>query len=261
MHTIASEMVVGAEEHAAAVSPYPYNLQPARTSQDAAAEPVAKVIVPQEERAEVAATQWAEDNQNSFADPMPTRNPHGSSAALRAALTRGPVSLPSDEQLPRCTRNSFGALCAFYRGSARRTSERTEIHARGLGGKAIDGVPSCTSYGPDSERSDGGTRARGSASAQLDLISGIAMGRNTWPDLKFVPDTFSRDLTLRLRYQGESTLGGQDSCEVRCVRDVPRTRTVHPAAILTRLRRGDTSSVARDVLVLCRPRSVQHTAK
>ncbi|KAJ7461448.1 hypothetical protein FB451DRAFT_1404681 [Mycena latifolia] len=65
MHTIAeasprsaSETVVGAEEHAAAVSPYPYDLQPV---QDAPAEPVAESSVP-EERAEVPQPQqWADE--------------------------------------------------------------------------------------------------------------------------------------------------------------------------------------------------------
>ncbi|KAJ7472519.1 hypothetical protein FB451DRAFT_1469232, partial [Mycena latifolia] len=44
--TSASETVVGAEEHAGAVSPYPYSLQPVQASQDAPAEPLAEANAP-----------------------------------------------------------------------------------------------------------------------------------------------------------------------------------------------------------------------
>ncbi|KAJ7455156.1 hypothetical protein FB451DRAFT_1184484 [Mycena latifolia] len=140
MHTIAeaspgsaSETVVGAE-HAAAVPPYPYDLQPV---QDAPAEPVAESSVP-EERAEVpqprqwadeggwdsravfmpitevvpAAATVAEDNQNPFADPPP---------AERLAAQRGRVCIldvriaPLSRYYVAASRDSSGALCAVSR--------------------------------------------------------------------------------------------------------------------------------------------------
>ncbi|KAJ7455135.1 hypothetical protein FB451DRAFT_1184463 [Mycena latifolia] len=83
-------------------------------------------------------------------------------------------------------------------------------------------------------RKDATPSARMAGRAREDLISGIAMGRNTWPDLKFAPDAFLE----------ESTLGGQDSCEVRCVRDVSRTRAGRRAAVLTRCLFGATGIAA-----------------
>ncbi|KAJ7472505.1 hypothetical protein FB451DRAFT_1175250 [Mycena latifolia] len=93
---------------------------------------------------------------------MHARNPHGSSAALRAART---------ELVRRVVRGFWvnvapvpRVLCSLTilgrRGSARRASERTSTRMRGLGGGAIDGAPSCASCGRESERSDGSTRAR-----------------------------------------------------------------------------------------------------
>ncbi|KAJ7472497.1 hypothetical protein FB451DRAFT_1249718 [Mycena latifolia] len=135
MHTIveaspgsASETVVGTEEHAAAVAPYPYDLQPA---QDAPAEPVAEANVPEEERAEVPQPrQW--DSKAMF---MPVSEVVPAAATVAAEASRAsrcpraihtdppqhcaplswPPLLPSDEQFPICTRNSFavprGSVC------------------------------------------------------------------------------------------------------------------------------------------------------
>ncbi|KAJ7443460.1 hypothetical protein FB451DRAFT_1376706 [Mycena latifolia] len=111
MHTIAeaspgsaSETVVGVEEHAAAVSPYPYDLQPVQASQDVPAEPVAEADVPEEERAEAPQPQqWAD------------KGGWDSGAIYIAAPRRGPASLPADERFPICTRDSVavsrGSVC------------------------------------------------------------------------------------------------------------------------------------------------------
>ncbi|KAJ7429838.1 hypothetical protein FB451DRAFT_1575266 [Mycena latifolia] len=73
----ASETVIGVEKHAAAVSLYPYGLQPA---QDAPAEPVAEANV-------LRARRYRSRGSKGISSiPMPARSPHGSSAALRAAL-------------------------------------------------------------------------------------------------------------------------------------------------------------------------------
>ncbi|KAJ7472516.1 hypothetical protein FB451DRAFT_1175261 [Mycena latifolia] len=88
-----------------------------------------------------------------------------------ATSRRGSASSPSDERFPICT-HFLEARCA---------SERKGIRVRRLGGQAIEGTPSCTSYGWESECSDGGMRACKSASAQ-----------------------FRNRPVLRFRYRGES---------------------------------------------------------
>ncbi|KAJ7443423.1 hypothetical protein FB451DRAFT_1190037 [Mycena latifolia] len=198
--------------------------------------------------ADTVAATVAEDNQHPFTDPMPARNPHGSSAALRATRRSHATLWLHGEALPHrpVTNRSLFApgtrsarFCAFLK--ARRASERKGTRVRGLGGGAIDGAPSCASYGRESERSDGETRAR--------------EGRQ---GLSFILFTFTLGaLGAFSRKRGCARMGRVAACEVRCVRDVRRTRAVHPAAVLTRLRgeagdwgAGVTSSVARDVLVL-----------
>ncbi|KAJ7461423.1 hypothetical protein FB451DRAFT_1268103 [Mycena latifolia] len=171
MHTIveaspgsASETVVGTEEHAAAVAPYPYDLQPA---QDAPAEPVAEANVPEEERAEVpqprqwdskamfmpvsevvpaAATVAAEASRASRCPRAIHTDPPRHCAPLSWYLywgfTARPPLLPSDEQFPICTRNSFavpsplralGWRDARARGSARLSFDRSTVMLGTLG--------------------------------------------------------------------------------------------------------------------------------
>ncbi|KAJ7443470.1 hypothetical protein FB451DRAFT_1568679 [Mycena latifolia] len=230
MHTFAeaspgsaSETVVGAE-HAAAVVPYPYDLQPV---QDAPAEPVAESSVP-EERAEVPRPrQWADEGgwdsravfmpvsevvsaAATIAIPMHACNPHGSSAALRAALMR--LGVP---------RNAKALVCAGSEGGE--SGVRVQRH--------------CTDTGWSPRRAGcarGGQRVRSFQCRTL--ISRIAVGTNTRPNLlEFAPAGGAASRPRRERVCART--GRVAACEkVRCVRDVPRTRTVRLAAVLTRLR-------------------------
>ncbi|KAJ7472498.1 hypothetical protein FB451DRAFT_1398711 [Mycena latifolia] len=92
---------------------------------------------------------------------MPSNRPE----AMREIQTNPPQRYtPLSRYYIAASRASFGALCAFSRWvlryyQARRASERTEIHARGLG-VSIGSAGSEASYGCDSERSEGGIRAR-----------------------------------------------------------------------------------------------------
>ncbi|KAJ7455141.1 hypothetical protein FB451DRAFT_1565048 [Mycena latifolia] len=258
MHTIveaspgsASETVVGAEEHAAAVAPYPYDVQPA---QDATAEPVAEadaadeggwdsraVFMPVSDVVPSAALRkWfplctgisVDEGGGISSIPMPARNQPGSSAALRAALmlycsfTATPCLFALGRVVPYLHQG-------LVRRVARRASERTEAHVRGLGGVPIGSAGSEASHGRDSERSDGGTRAR--ASQQVSrfqvgtLISSIAAGTaNTPPHLfKRAPAGAAASIPRRERGRTRTTLDGEGSC--MCGGALPRTRAVHPS--------------------------------
>ncbi|KAJ7443464.1 hypothetical protein FB451DRAFT_1190080 [Mycena latifolia] len=221
MHTIAeaspgstSETVVGAVEHAVVVSLYPYDLQPA---QDAPAEPVAEAGVP-EERAEVPQPrQWTDEGGlDSRAVFMPV------SEVVPAAATIARRHLEHPDAHAQSTRILRSAACCSH--EAWRASERTGIRVRGLGGLSIGSADSEASYRRDAERSDGGTR-EGHHAKRTRRVSSPA---------------------LRLRYRMRWTGRIAACAEVRSVRDVPRTPAVHPAAVLTRLRGGVTSSVARE---------------
>ncbi|KAJ7472466.1 hypothetical protein FB451DRAFT_1398676 [Mycena latifolia] len=190
MHTIAevspgsaSETVVGAE--AAAVSPYPYNLQP---TQDAPAEPVAKADV--RKRAEVPQPrQWADEGGwDSRAVFMPV------SEVVPAAATVATTKTPSQTRRPRrgwppsedesvfltfVSRRCHELYCGFTVRLRLVTRGRTvpdlpqelvrrvrlgvrwkaQKSMRALGGVSIGSADSDSSYGRDSERSDGGTPA------------------------------------------------------------------------------------------------------
>ncbi|KAJ7472485.1 hypothetical protein FB451DRAFT_1469191 [Mycena latifolia] len=91
-------------------------------------------------------------------------NPHGSSATLRAALTVRSSALPPLFYFLADTNSSlFAPGTRSARGArfleARRASECTKPHARGLEGVSIGSTGSEASYGRESERLDGGTRA------------------------------------------------------------------------------------------------------
>ncbi|KAJ7455153.1 hypothetical protein FB451DRAFT_1516876 [Mycena latifolia] len=290
----ASETVVGAEEHAAAVSPYPYGLQPARMSQDAPAEPVAEANVPEEERAEVpqprqwadeggwdsmgfmpvseavpAAATVAEDNQKPFADPppgerglprneddsvflpiamvghdreaeverrdvdegggissipMPARNPHESSAALRAALTLY-CGFKMRLRLVALGR----AVPYLHQGLVQRVRLGVPRNAQALV------TVSDASHGRDSEytgRSDGGARARVRECVVSNVGRSFRVSQRlriyTRPGLlEFAPAGAAVSIPRRERVRARK--GRVAACdEARCVRDVPRTRAVHP---------------------------------
>ncbi|KAJ7455140.1 hypothetical protein FB451DRAFT_1408012 [Mycena latifolia] len=150
-----------------------------------------------------------------------------------AASRRGSASLPSDEQFPICTRDSFGALYAFLGSACLGThripcarARRGAFGERGFGGFVQTRLRALT-------RAREGPRVR---SFQWTLISSIAVGTtNTRPDLlEFAPAGGAVSIPRRERIRAR--MGRVAACEaVRCVRDVSRTRVVHPAAVRARV--------------------------
>ncbi|KAJ7455136.1 hypothetical protein FB451DRAFT_1408008 [Mycena latifolia] len=209
----ASETVIGVEKHAAAVSPYPYGLQPA---QDAPAKPVAEANVP--ESAEVPQPrQWVDEGKGISSIPMPMRSPHGSSATLRAALmlycgftarlrlvTLGRVALLLHQGLIRRVVHVSGSVCL---GTA-----KALVCAGSEGGESgVQGSEALYLHG--SEPSEGGMRARGSAKCAVSNV-GIAVGIIRGPT-----SSNSRQPALRLRYRrkrgrARTALDGEDSRDV-----------------------------------------------
>ncbi|KAJ7443443.1 hypothetical protein FB451DRAFT_1413648 [Mycena latifolia] len=171
----ASETVVGAEEHSAA---------------DAPVEPVAEANV-REERAEVPQPrQWADEGGwDSRAVSCPRSV---------GASRRGPASFPSDGELPICTRDSSSAWLGMPRNA--------KALVRGIGGTQIARTVSDSSCGRDSERSEGSTRVRESASAQFPgttFILSIAVGTNTRLGLfEFAPAGGAASIPRRERGRG-----------------------------------------------------------
>ncbi|KAJ7455200.1 hypothetical protein FB451DRAFT_1373331 [Mycena latifolia] len=139
----------------------------------------------------------AHHTDESIAAPAPL-------SRYTAASRRGPASLSSDERFHICNRTSFGALCAFlgqYCATAahfvladyfgmqrfRRASERTETHARGLGGVLIG-----------SADSEGAVRTRLRALGWRDAREG-----QRWVQIRGPTSLNSRQPAVRLRYRGE----------------------------------------------------------
>ncbi|KAJ7443471.1 hypothetical protein FB451DRAFT_1568680 [Mycena latifolia] len=135
-----------------------------------------------------------------------------------AAPERGPTSLPCDEHLPICTRDSFGALCALSRAF-----ECTETHARGLRGMSVGSADSEASYGREYERSDRAARAtRGSASAQFPMSVSPWVRIRTRPDLlEFAPAGAAASIpeTARTPSYGEGSCVCGGALCARCVPD------------------------------------------
>ncbi|KAJ7472512.1 hypothetical protein FB451DRAFT_1469222 [Mycena latifolia] len=207
-----SETVVSAEEHAAAVSPYPYGLQ---SVQVAPADPVAEASV-REELAEVPQPrQWADEGGwDSRVVFMPVSEVVPAAATVAAArrsygtflyfLTDLGLAILRlhGEALPRRLRSNSslfapGTRSARWARSARRASERKGIRVRGLGVAPIPRAVSDASCGRDSKRSDIGTRAgEGQHSAQLPSRPA--------PRLRY----------RRKRGRARSALDGEDGCVV-----------------------------------------------
>ncbi|KAJ7461440.1 hypothetical protein FB451DRAFT_1181185 [Mycena latifolia] len=209
-------------------------------------------------------------------------NPLQRCAPLSSYITasrQGSASLPWDEQLPICPRDSFAVsrrVLRYYRAFC------TRVH--GLGGVSIGRAGSEVSYGRESERSDGRMRAREGQrvhslevgrrcgfetkeSARSSLNGRIAAYLDfeyrggyeyVVPPLqicaRWVMRSVSVFMVLIHLSSGAATSILEKAYprsygEGSCVRDVPRTRAVHPAAVLARLRgglRGVTSNLARD---------------